>query len=44
MAGDAVQKRLDTSGRLPSLQLRLHIERVVSLRTVAVFTNIVWGG
>jgi hypothetical protein len=44
MAGDAVQKRLDTSGGLPSLQLRLHIERIIPLRMVAVFTNIVWGG
>jgi hypothetical protein len=44
MAGDAVQKRLDAFGRLPSLQLRAQTDRSIPLRMVAVFTNIVWGG
>jgi hypothetical protein len=44
MAEDAVQKRLDLSGRLPFLQVRSRIEGNIPLRMVAVFTNIVWGG
>jgi hypothetical protein len=44
MARDAAQNSLETSGRLPSVQLRLPIVGIVQLRTTAVLTNIVWGG
>ena len=44
MAWDAAQNRLETSGKLPSVQLRLPIVGIVQLRMTAVLTNIVWGG
>ena len=44
MARGAAQNRLETSGSVPFVQLRLRIVGIVQLRMTAVLTNIVWGG